>query len=107
MINPLSPNCDLSRISHSIIKGLSVREVMRIENMITQVKFSDTLTASAKFLHSSILHYACGSMCVVLCFATKKQQKQHIVPQLLHCVCHYFPLTMTCMLNEVWGCAEI
>ena len=30
------------------------------------------------------------SMCVVLCFATKKQQKQRIVPQLLHCFCHYF-----------------
>ena len=28
-----------------------------------------------KFPHSPILHYACGSMCVVLCFATKKQKK--------------------------------
>ena len=34
----------------------------------------------AKFPHSPILHYACGLMYVVLCFATKKQQKQHIVP---------------------------
>ena len=30
---------DLSQTSHCNIKGLSVREVMRIENMITQVKF--------------------------------------------------------------------
>ena len=35
---------------------------------------------SAKFPHSPILHNACGSMCVVLCFATKQQQKQRIVP---------------------------
>ena len=36
---PLRPNNDLRQTSHCIIKGLSVREVMRIENMITQVKF--------------------------------------------------------------------
>ena len=30
---------DLSQTSHCNIKGLSVSEVMRIENMITQVKF--------------------------------------------------------------------
>ena len=33
------PNSDLSLTSHCNIKGLSVREVMRIESMITQVKF--------------------------------------------------------------------
>ena len=33
----LSPNIDPSQISHCNIKGLSVREFMRIENMITQV----------------------------------------------------------------------
>ena len=38
-INPLRPNNDLSQTSHCNFKGLSVREVMRIENMITQVKF--------------------------------------------------------------------
>ena len=38
-INPLRPNSDLSKTSHCNIKGLSVGEVMRIENMITQVKF--------------------------------------------------------------------
>ena len=38
-INPLRPNNDLSQTSHWNIKGLSVSEVMRIENMITQVKF--------------------------------------------------------------------
>ena len=37
--NPLRPNSDLSQTSYCNIKGLSVREVMRIENMITQVKF--------------------------------------------------------------------
>ena len=37
--NPLRPNSDLSQTSHCNIKGLSVREVMRIENMITHVKF--------------------------------------------------------------------
>ena len=35
---PLRPNSDLSRTSHCNSKGLSVSEVMRIENMITQVK---------------------------------------------------------------------
>ena len=38
-IKPLRPKSDLSQTSHCNIKGLSVREVMRIENMITQVKF--------------------------------------------------------------------
>ena len=38
-VNPLRPNSDLSQSSHFNIKGLSVSEVMRIENMITQVKF--------------------------------------------------------------------
>ena len=44
-------------------------------------------TSVAKFPHSPILHYACGSMYVVRCFTTKKQQKQRIVPQLLYCFC--------------------
>ena len=39
VVNPLRPNSDLSQTSHCNIKGLSVSEVMRIENMITQVKF--------------------------------------------------------------------
>ena len=39
IINPLRPNSDLSQTSHCNIKGLSVSELMRIENMITQVKF--------------------------------------------------------------------
>ena len=39
IINPVRPNTDLSQTSHCNIKGLSVREVMRIENMITQVQF--------------------------------------------------------------------
>ena len=38
-INPLRPNNDLSQTSHRNIKGVSVSEVMRIENMITQMKF--------------------------------------------------------------------
>ena len=38
-VNPLRPNSDLSQTSYCNIKGLSVSEVMRIENMITQVKF--------------------------------------------------------------------
>ena len=38
-INPLRLNSDLSQTSHCNIKGLSVSEVMRIENMVTQVKF--------------------------------------------------------------------
>ena len=37
-VNPLRPNSDLSQTSHCNIKGLSVMEVMRIGNMITQVK---------------------------------------------------------------------
>ena len=39
LINPLRPNNDLSQTSHCNIKGVSVREVMRIENKITPVKF--------------------------------------------------------------------
>ena len=38
--NPSRPNSDPSQTFHCNIKGLLVREVMRIENMITQVKFS-------------------------------------------------------------------
>ena len=40
VFNPVSPNSDLNQISHCSIKGLSVRTVVRTENMITQVKFS-------------------------------------------------------------------
>ena len=39
LLNSLRPNSDLSQTSHCNIKGLSVIEVMRIENMITQVQF--------------------------------------------------------------------
>ena len=38
-IIPLRPNNDVSQTSHCNIKGVSVSEVMRIENMITQVQF--------------------------------------------------------------------
>ena len=38
-LNPLRPNNDVSQTSHCNIKGLSVSEVRRIENMITQVQF--------------------------------------------------------------------
>ena len=38
-INPLRPNNDVSQTSHCNIKGVSVSQVMRIENMITRVKF--------------------------------------------------------------------
>ena len=37
-LNPLRPNSHQSQTSHCNVKGLSVREVMRIENIITQVK---------------------------------------------------------------------
>ena len=37
-INPLRPNNNVSQTSHCNIKGVSVSEVMRIENMITQVQ---------------------------------------------------------------------
>ena len=33
------PNNDASQTSHGNIKGVSVSEVMRIKNMITQVQF--------------------------------------------------------------------
>ena len=39
-VDPLSPSSDGSQFSHCGIKGLSVRKIMRIENMITQVKFA-------------------------------------------------------------------
>ena len=38
-INPLRPNSDPSQTSHCNIKGVLASEVMRIENMITQVQF--------------------------------------------------------------------
>ena len=38
-LNSLRPNSDLNEVSHCYIKGLPVREVMRIESMITQVEF--------------------------------------------------------------------
>ena len=38
-VNPLRPNSDLSQTSHCNIMGLSVSEVIRIGNVITQVKF--------------------------------------------------------------------
>ena len=40
LINPLSPNSDMSQFSHCDIKGYSVREVMRTENITNQVNFS-------------------------------------------------------------------
>ena len=48
-INPSRPSNDLSQTSHCNIKGLSVREVMRIKNMITQVNSVDILTASPRY----------------------------------------------------------
>ena len=39
VVNPLRPNNDESQTSHCNNKGVSVSEVVRIENMITQVKF--------------------------------------------------------------------
>ena len=39
LINPLRPNNDLTQTSHCNIKGLSVSEVVRTENMIIQVQF--------------------------------------------------------------------
>ena len=38
-LTPLRPKSDLIETSHCNIKGLSVSKVMRIENMITEVKF--------------------------------------------------------------------
>ena len=38
-INPIKSNSYLGQTSHCNIKGLSVSEVMIIENMITQVQF--------------------------------------------------------------------
>ena len=42
--NPLRPNNGLSQTSHCNIKGLSVSEVMRIENMFKSI---DILTVSS------------------------------------------------------------
>ena len=39
LFNPLSAISDLNQISHCNSKGLSVGKIMRIENMISQVKF--------------------------------------------------------------------
>ena len=58
--NPLRPNNDLSQTSHCHIKGVSVSDVMRIENKITPVKLYDILTASP--------HYFCEK-----CMETQKE----------------------------------
>ena len=39
LFNPLRPKSDLKDIYHCNVKGLSVREIMRIENLISEVKF--------------------------------------------------------------------
>ena len=50
-LNPLAPNSDMSQISHCTIKSSSAREVMRIENMISQVNINciDILPACPYF----------------------------------------------------------
>ena len=68
---------DLKKVFDTIETLLSKLELYGFKGVSST--FSET--TSAKFPHSPILHYACGSMCVVLCFATKKQQKQRKVPQ--------------------------
>ena len=63
---------------HSIgIEGMRIYNGMKFSVREDRNKMADILD---KFPHSPILHYACGSMLVVLCFATKKQQKQRIIP---------------------------
>ena len=57
-INPSSPNSDLSQISHYSVKSLSVREVIRIENMIIQLKLS-------LYFNSFWTHYFCKK-CIVI-----------------------------------------
>ena len=47
--NPLRPNNDVSQTSHCNIKGLSVSQVMRIENMVTKFNSIDILTASPHY----------------------------------------------------------
>ena len=39
LFNPLRPKSDLNEIYHCSVKGLSVIEIMRIENLISEVKF--------------------------------------------------------------------
>ena len=39
LFNPLRPKSDLNEIYHCNVKGLSVREIMRIENLNSEVKF--------------------------------------------------------------------
>ena len=38
-VNPLRPHLVVSQTSHCNTKGVSVSEVMRIDNMITKVQF--------------------------------------------------------------------
>ena len=39
VVDPSSPDSDMNKICHNYVIGLSAREVMRIENMITQARF--------------------------------------------------------------------
>ena len=50
LFNPLRPNNDVSQTSHCNIKGVSISEVMRIENMITQVQFYWYFNSSSPLL---------------------------------------------------------
>ena len=54
----------------------------------------------AKFPHSTILHYACGSMKVVLCLHQETTKTAHS-PTAVALFLPYFPLTMTCIHNVV------
>ena len=58
LLNPVRPNNDLSQTSRCNIKGLSVSEVMRIENI--KLNSIDILTASP--------HYFCKK-----CMETQKE----------------------------------
>ena len=47
------------------------------------------------------------SMYVVLCINARKRSRGRILPKLLYYFFHYFPLTRTCMQNEVCCCTEL
>ena len=77
---PRNGIADKTKRKYYIYNGLSLSQLLSFFCQFLSA-FVELEKDWAKFPHSPILHYACGSIYVVLCFATKKQQKQRIVPQ--------------------------
>ena len=75
-----SCDCAKKRKVNKSNKLLRSDEGLTLETSKSCLKSLQKVEPWAKLLHSPILYHTCGSMCLVLCFDTKKEQKQRIVP---------------------------